>query len=58
MTQAVRVNDDNDDQDDDDDGTDAVAYVVIACGCLAGALLIAAFLWLPEIYRALHGRGL
>jgi hypothetical protein len=55
MKQAVRV---NDDQDDDDGGMDAAAYVVIACGVLAGSLFIAAMLWLPELYRWAHGRGL
>ena len=48
MKQAVRVTDD----DDDDGGMDAAAYAVIACGCLAFGLLIAAFLWWA------HGRGL
>lgn len=49
--QAVRVN------DDESDGMGAAGYVAVVFVAGVIALLIAAVLWLPVLYRA-AGRGL
>jgi hypothetical protein len=52
MKQTVRVDD-----DESDGGMGAAGYVAVLCVVLMSAFIIAALLWLPELYHA-AGRGL